>query len=274
MLSEISAVLRARQDIEAKLARAKETSVEQRRRSKAEEDKFEREKQELSYEMETKLAEFKAEEERRVLKLEEEAARIKAESEAEIRRMKEQEERRRQELEEKAARIKEAAAEEARRTRVEEEKIELERQKLEESIARVKVTVPFSSVLNATASNPPSAFASPRSLPPTYTDASIEIDQEAFPTATTVELTHQHTRDAEVAKRELGPWFRRIGFDVDTAQNLLLRFSRPDYGVTNCALMFSLEEEDADIILEGCPLGHKRAIKNALKREKKELERL
>ena len=181
MLSEISAVLRARQDIEAKLARAKETSVEQRRRSKAEEDKFEREKQELSYEMERKLAEFKAEEERRVLKLEEEAARIKAVSEAEITRMKEQEERRRQELEEKAARIKAAAEEEARRTRLEEEKIELERQKLEESIARVKVTVPFRSVLNATASIPSSTFASPRSLP-TCTDAggqvSVEVEKQ------------------------------------------------------------------------------------------------
>ena len=49
---------------------------------------------------------------------------------------------------------------------------------------------------------------------------------------------------------------------------LVLRFSKPDFGVTNCALMFSLEDEDVDVILDGCPLGHKRAIKRALKKGK------
>jgi hypothetical protein len=48
----------------------------------------------------------------------------------------------------------------------------------------------------------------------------------------------------------------------------VLRFSKPDFGVTNCALMFLLEDEDVDVILDGCPLGHKRAIKRALKKGK------
>ena len=70
------------------------------------------------------------------------------------------------------------------------------------------------------------------------------------------------------AERELDPWFRHIGFAEDDAKILVLRFSKPDFGVTNCAIMFSLEDEDVDVILEGCPLGHKRAIKRGLKKGK------
>ena len=76
----------------------------------------------------------------------------------------------------------------------------------------------------------------------------------------------EHT--VEEAARELDPWFRQIGFAEDDVKILVLRFSKPDFGVTNCALMFSLEDEDVDVILEGCPLGHKRAIKRALKKGK------
>jgi len=76
----------------------------------------------------------------------------------------------------------------------------------------------------------------------------------------------EHT--VEEAERQLDPWFRQIGFAEDDVKILVLRFSKPDFGVTNCALMFSLEDEDVDVILEGCPLGHKRAIKRALKKGK------
>ena len=50
----------------------------------------------------------------------------------------------------------------------------------------------------------------------------------------------------------------------------MLQLSKPDFGVTNRAILFSLEEGDVEDMLEGSPLGHKRVIKKALKREKKE----
>jgi len=70
------------------------------------------------------------------------------------------------------------------------------------------------------------------------------------------------------AERELGPWFRQLGFAEEDSKVLVLCFSKPDFGVTNCTLMFSLEDEDVDVILEGFPLGHKRAIKRGLKKGK------
>ena len=62
----------------------------------------------------------------------------------------------------------------------------------------------------------------------------------------------------------------KIGFAENDAENLVVRFSRPSFGVTNRALMLSLDDEDIDDILEGCPVAHKKIIKKALKREKNE----
>ena len=73
-----------------------------------------------------------------------------------------------------------------------------------------------------------------------------------------------------LAHRELGPWFRQIGFAKDDVSKLVLHLSKSDFGVTNRAILFSLEEGDVEDMLEGSPLGHKRVIKKALKREKKE----
>ena len=73
-----------------------------------------------------------------------------------------------------------------------------------------------------------------------------------------------------LAHRELGPWFRQIGFDEDDVAELVLQLSKPEFGVTNRGILFSLEEGDVEDMLEGSPLGHKRVIKKALKREKKE----
>ena len=87
-----------------------------------------------------------------------------------------------------------------------------------------------------------------------------------------VSTADQQRRKVDEAQRELGPWFRQIGFAEDDVANLVLQLSKPHFGVTNRAILFALEEGDIEDMLEGlCPLGHKRVIKKALKREKTEL---
>ena len=140
-LSELSSLLLANEDLEKKLARIRETSAQQERSRRGEEEEKELEKQQL-------LVQFKAEEDKRL----QEAAQRKEEQEKCIRQ-----------LEHKAARKRSASEEEARRRKAEEEKLELKKQKLEETIV-----VPLS-VLNLGASNG-SAFTTPRSTPPKHPD--------------------------------------------------------------------------------------------------------
>ena len=176
VLSEISSVLKAQEDLEHKLALVRESSVEQTRRRTATEDEIESKKRMVS-------AEFKAEEEKRSREVEEKAAQlakqaaeIKAAAELEGRLRKTEEEQRMRQLEEEQARIKVVLEEEAQRWKADEDELILEKQTLEETLARVKVVVPFSSVLYNSAS---SSLASPRSLQPTHPDATVVIDQEA-----------------------------------------------------------------------------------------------
>ena len=260
VLSEISSVLKAQEDLEHKLALVRETSMEQTRRRTAEEEEIEREKQMVS-------AEFKAEEEKRmrevencrreleakVAQLAKEAALMNAAAEEEGRLRKTEEEHRMRELEAEQERIKALSEEEARRWKADEDELIFEKQHLEETLARVKVVVPFSSVLNSTAS---SSLTSPRSLPPIHPDVTVAIAQTA-----------SHLDDE--VHRELKPWFCKIGFAENDAENLVVRFSRPSFSVTNRALMLSLDDEDIDDILEGCPVAHKKIITKALKREKR-----
>ena len=126
VLSEL-AVLRAQQDLQEKLSRVRETSLEQRRRSKAQEEKIEREKQELS-------SQIKAEE-KRLFELMKEAAAFRS-----------KEERRLRELDEEAGQIKAAAEEEARRIHAEEDELVVQKQRLEDELSGM----PFHSVLNTT----------------------------------------------------------------------------------------------------------------------------
>jgi len=137
VLSEISLLLKEQENLEEKLARVRETSLEQRNRIKAEEDKCEREKQELSHAAEMKLAQVKAEEAERVRELEEATAQIKA-----------------------------AAEEEAQRRQQEEDELVREKQKLETALANVKLVLPFGSVLSTPCSNV-TGFILPMSPPPT-----------------------------------------------------------------------------------------------------------
>ena len=201
VLSEISSVLKAQEDLEHKLALVRETTMEQTRRRTAEEEEIEREKQMVS-------AQFKAEEEKRMREVEErereleekaaqlakeaalmkaaaeekaaqlakEAALMKAAAEQEGQLRKAEEEHRMRELEAARERIKAVSEEEARRWKADEDELVFEKQHLEETLARVKVVMPFNSVLNNSAS---SNLASPRSPQLTHPDATIVIDQEA-----------------------------------------------------------------------------------------------
>ncbi len=116
-LQEMS-VLRAQQDLDTQLSCIRETSMEQRRQSQAQQVKLEREKKELK----ERIHELEQELEERIHKLEKEASRIEAVSE-----------------------------EEARRTEAREEEVNREKQILEDC-ARIKVITPSSSVLNGSVS--------------------------------------------------------------------------------------------------------------------------
>ena len=249
-ISEIS-TLRAHRELTEKLSRVRETSMEQRRRSKEREEEYVREKQEL-------FDKFQAEEEKRILGLVTEAARIRAE---EVKRIRE--------LEEGAARIKSEEEEEARCRKEEEDELLREKRKLDEALL-VKDVMSVSSESNTTWANASGFSLHTTAMCTVHSAASKAIDQEA--SSTVESLADLHVRELEEAQRELGPWFRQIGFSKDNAQNLVHRFSKPNYGVTNCALILSLTDEDVDVILEGYPLGHKRAIKKALNKENKEKE--
>jgi len=127
VLSEL-VVLREQQHLEAKLSRVRETSLEQRRRSKAQEEEIQREKQELS-------SQIKAEEEKRLLELMKEAATFRSKEELRLR-----------ELDKEAARIKAAAEKEARHIKAEEDELIVQRQRLKDELS----SAPFSRMLNTT----------------------------------------------------------------------------------------------------------------------------
>jgi len=122
------AVLHAQQDLEDKLSRVRETSLEQTRRSKAQEEEIERQKQKL-------FSQIKAEEEKRLLELMKEAATFRSKEEQHLRK-----------LDEEAAQIKAAAEKEARRIKAEEEELIVQKQRLENELSGA----PFSSMLNTT----------------------------------------------------------------------------------------------------------------------------
>jgi len=137
-LTEITSVVREREVLEEKLARVRETSMEQTRRITAEEEEIEREKQELA-------AQFKAEEESRQREL----AQIQAAAEEMAHGRKAEEARRMCALEEESARLKANAEQEAERRKAEEDEILQQKQKLEEALARVQAHS-FRSVLSFT----------------------------------------------------------------------------------------------------------------------------
>ena len=114
--------------------------------------------------------------EAKVAQLAKEAALMTAAAEEEGRLRKTEEEHRMRELEAEQERIKALSEEEARRWKADEDELVFEKQHLEETLARVKVVMPFNSVLNNSAS---SNLASPRSPQLTHPDATIVIDQEA-----------------------------------------------------------------------------------------------
>ena len=115
-LTEITMVVREREVLEEKLARVREISVEQTRRSTVEEEEIEQEKQMLA-------AQLMAEEERHQRELEQ----VKTDAEERMRA-----------LETDSARLKAAAEQEAERRKAEEDEILLQKQQLEEALARVQ----------------------------------------------------------------------------------------------------------------------------------------
>jgi len=79
-----------------------------------------------------------------------------------------------------------------------------------------------------------------------------------------------------LAHRELGPWFRQIGFAKDDVSKLVLHLSKSDsdFGVTNRAILFSLEEGDVEDMLEGSPLGHKKGYQKGPEEGEERIERV
>jgi len=128
LLSELTA-LQAQQEVQEKLLRITETSLERRQRSMVQQEEHERAKLELS-------ARFKAEEEKRMEKrvreLMEEAAKLKAEEDKRMRQLEEQEEERRREEMEQERHIKE-----------QENELIREKQKLE-ALARINTAASHS----------------------------------------------------------------------------------------------------------------------------------
>ena len=183
------AVLRAQQELEDKLSRVRKTSLEERRRSKALGEEMEQKKLEVSAqfkaEEENRILEFKAEEEKRIRELVTEAAQRKVEEEKRIR-----------ELEEETARIKAAAEEETRRRQEEEDELVLEKQKLEEVLVSSVLSTPRSNAIGFISPRSPAVEEFPSNLSAmTHTDASIPIDPRASPMA--VSMADQHNRKVD-----------------------------------------------------------------------------
>jgi hypothetical protein len=113
-LIEIGAVLRAQEHLEERLAHCREESMERARRMKARDDKR------------------NAEKSRRIRELEAEAARSMAALEEEALRRKEEEDE-----------LVRESEKEAQRRKAEEDELLLEYKKLQESLSKVKLVVPF-----------------------------------------------------------------------------------------------------------------------------------
>ena len=134
VLTEISVLLSAQQDLEKKAARVREDALEHTRRMQAEEDAREREIQELEAakaKAASEAAEMKAAAER-------EAERRSQEIEREAERRSQELEAARMKAESEAAEMKAAAEKEAERRKEEEDEILLEKHMLEEALARVQ----------------------------------------------------------------------------------------------------------------------------------------
>ena len=134
VLTEISVLLSAQQDLEKKAARVREDALEHTRRMQAEEDAREREIQELEAakaKAASEAAEMKAAAER-------EAERRSQEIEREAERRSQELEAARMKAESEAAEMKAAAEKEAERRKEEENQILLEKHMLEEALARVQ----------------------------------------------------------------------------------------------------------------------------------------
>ena len=143
-ISELSC-FRAQQELEDKLYRVNETSLEQKQRSRAQDEEYERAKLELSSqfkaEEEKRMLALKAEEEKRhekIRQLVEEAAQNKGEEEKRMRQNRAEEDKRMRQLEEQDMKRRRKEEEEERRRKEEED--ELVRVLREQKLAATSVS--------------------------------------------------------------------------------------------------------------------------------------
>ena len=141
-------MVKARQDLEEKLASIQQTTLEQRQRIQTKEEEFKCARDQVS-------AKLKAEEEKRRAEL----VQMQAASEEEAQRRKDEAEERIRQLEVEAARMKAESDVEMRSAKKVTDELVRERQSLEVSLARVKLVMPLNNVLNYT------AISSPRPSP-------------------------------------------------------------------------------------------------------------
>ena len=71
-----------------------------------------------------------------------------------------------------------------------------------------------------------------------------------------------------VAGTDLAPWLRSIGIAEESIEDILQNFTKPEFGVNSLKILFALDNEDIDEILEGIPLGQRKLIKKSVEVER------
>ena len=66
---------------------------------------------------------------------------------------------------------------------------------------------------------------------------------------------------ATASGSEMKAWLLAKGFEEADVGHILLQFIKPEYGVKTLMEMFALEDADIDEVLQGLPLGKRRALK-------------
>ena len=63
---------------------------------------------------------------------------------------------------------------------------------------------------------------------------------------------------------DLAAWLRSIGVADESLAHVMGHLAKPEYRVYSLKILFALNGEDVDEILQGLPLGERRLIKKAI----------
>ena len=65
----------------------------------------------------------------------------------------------------------------------------------------------------------------------------------------------------------LHTWLKNLDLSEEEIKYILLQFQKPEYGITDLSIVYLLDDEEIDEVLENLPLGKRKLIKEAADKE-------